>query len=870
MKPLLGQLQNQANLDDLLGSSKSVGGNFGRSGFANGKKADKAGDSSFTDMLLNTINKSASNKQASKPQAPTAAAKIPDQTPRVARPAVKQATPDKHTTSSGHPSDLAESTFKTSSRPAREDSEYYSEASKTEAPNGDTSGEASSDGHVRTTKSSATKSGINAGSAKPQNQSLNGANAEASTTATAEGAMSQIAGVNPAAVAATNQMMPVAPINPENINMLNMQAPLVGGDAKAALAPLKTLMAGTASSEALLNRNAVLAFVTGRLEKLDPESLPGLITDSMLIKQAMASGDVAKFMQTPMAIGELANLLELDQSLINKASTAGLDPNKLVMPKDFINALGLDAGRVTTELSILQQKLPADGIASYVERAKALIANAGKTLNSNNGVASDSKLGKDGAAVLAGQKTPSGSAEKLTGPTTGKLPEEITAPIEIPVPQNLSNQQSINLAGLSQAAQNQNVAIRGNNPVLDQSAISGKLGNLSQSNQRSSFDPADLLAAEALGSGIQISQILSQKTTPTNLVNNSQTETLSDLNSDESVGFNTESLKFDFVGETVTSDPYREMGRLIDSTTATKIEFGGDGINQRSIEEHLLARGLDSANVQKQSFNFEAAPLDNLRGESLEDLKDSPSNFAQEFQLNVTQENIPTVSPMKEMSFTSGGFNDREPSQENSSGLFSEQASDISSSLSKGTLEARETGEVFTSKLADAPKPSAKDSISSKIFNHAQMMFKNGGGSMRLDMEAPGIGKVDVAINLINNQLDVRIVTASEQARDMISKEVVGLRDGLSQQGISLRGLEVGKAGESSPRNFAGQGQQNFGQGAQDQRASYNDMREYAQTFKNSYAPRVDRAATNAAPSISRWSNSSIPSSGTGRLEVRV
>ena len=134
VKPLLGQLQNQANLDDLLGSSKSVGGNFGRPGFVNGKKADKAGDSSFTDMLLNTINKSASNKQASKPQAPTAAAKIPDQTPRVARPAVKQATPDKHTTSSGHPSDLAESTFKTSSRPAREDSEYYSEATKLKLP----------------------------------------------------------------------------------------------------------------------------------------------------------------------------------------------------------------------------------------------------------------------------------------------------------------------------------------------------------------------------------------------------------------------------------------------------------------------------------------------------------------------------------------------------------------------------------------------------------------------------------------------------------------------------------------------------------------------------------------------------------------
>jgi hypothetical protein len=104
----------------------------------------------------------------------------------------------------------------------------------------------------------------------------------------------------------------------------------------------------------------------------------------------------------------------------------------------------------------------------------------------------------------------------------------------------------------------------------------------------------------------------------------------------------------------------------------------------------------------------------------------------------------------------------------------------------------------------------------------------------------------------------------------MISKEITGLRDGLTQQGISLRGLEVGKAGDSSPRHFSGQGQQQFGQGARDQQATYNDMREYVQSFKNTYIPRVSSEVTSSVPTTTRWMNTANPLLGDKRLEIRV
>jgi flagellar hook-length control protein FliK len=316
-------------------------------------------------------------------------------------------------------------------------------------------------------------------------------------------------------------------------------------------------------------------------------------------------------------------------------------------------------------------------------------------------------------------------------------------------------------------------------------------------------------------------------------------------------------------------DPFLTMSQELDSTTSSKIDFGGNGIQHRSLEELLIDRGLTAS-----------SPSQMKSGEILKrEMIDSSSADIQ-----------PTIDvPMKATDFADGAIElAKSASDQLNASTFGEQKSDgqgfeqdldqgtgdtlrdLATPIADGFKYSRDNKVSFANKLASADVTPNRESISEKILGHAQMMVKNGGGSMRVDVEAPGIGKVDVAINLINNQLDVRIITSSEQARDIIAKEVAGLRDGLTQQGISLRGLEVGKAGDSSPRHFSGQGNQQFGQGAQDQRATYNDMKEYVQSFKNSYSTRPSHSAPASAPSLGRWTNLGSGIAGNSRLEVRV
>ncbi len=240
---------------------------------------------------------------------------------------------------------------------------------------------------------------------------------------------------------------------------------------------------------------------------------------------------------------------------------------------------------------------------------------------------------------------------------------------------------------------------------------------------------------------------------------------------------------------------------------------------------------------------------------------------------NLTDISVPqgvnAASAVTAISDFSKGFS-RGDGQEAESGqgeAFFANDSMIASQLSESKDGSRVRGNFETTLTGEAPKPE-KSQMAQRLVSQAEMLLRKGGGSMRVDMEAPGIGRIDVAINLNNNQLDVRIITASEQARDMISHEISGLRDGLNQQGISLRGIEIAKAGQSSSGNHFGQQHQGFGQHAQGERPSYNDMREYAQSFRNSYKQQTLGSPASMAPSMAVMNRSLA--GGMGRLAVRI
>lgn len=343
-------------------------------------------------------------------------------------------------------------------------------------------------------------------------------------------------------------------------------------------------------------------------------------------------------------------------------------------------------------------------------------------------------------------------------------------------------------------------------------------------------------------------------------------------------GLNVEDESLDLpISETLdvsstTSDPFAAMSSQIDASSSTKIEFSGNGLSSRSLEEILIDRTANTPiQPEVKSEGSKDQITQSIMAQDISSLSTDTTPLAEtnsSQSIDSSDLNSKGFDSSSGLSISSTGQDFRDGTDGETPRDSRDSLGDFIGSSTDKKASSRAPGVSFSNKISEQTNAPNQNSLAQKILGQAEIMFKNGGGSMRMDVEAPGIGKVDVAINLINNQLDVRMITTSEQARDMISREVAGLRDGLTQQGISLRGLEVGKAGESSPRHFAGQGGQQFGQGAQDQRATYNDMKEYVQSFRNSYNPRGTERIAPSIPAIGRW-NQSVASTGS-RLSVRV
>ena len=823
MKPLMGQAQSQLNLDDLFSSSQVAGGNFDRARSPKVPVERENGTSkpNFSEVLLRTLDNKPKN-----------------QSPITERPA---------STSSGN------------QRPERAENANVSLASKA------ATSERSS---VTVTQPKTNKQTFD--ETKPGKLSIDDSSSPGSGKSTKDLAVD--ASDKASAFAATTRRDDNADITP-TMNAANTSA----------LIPLQKQIDGKLTTDAVVNNNAILSFITGRLDKIEPETLPALVSDSILIKNVMGSGDVAKFMESPVAIGELAKMLELDQNLLSRAAKDGLNPSELVTPKDFIRALGIDPGRVTAELTLLQQNLPSEGVALYIDRAKSMTAMKERgELLSNTPELKTSKLDHESAQKFAKNqfevaKPTAKSNETNISPETNIAAAMFAQPSATAIGlQNLSNVQS--QQNFSENSKPTTPKITINDSLFERPAQFITTTSVIPAAENDSHDVGVFSADNTYSLNTVSSEQPVIEENPVTLAFrsglNPMTSGLEPFKRSETSTMLSKDEPSDIEMLDVTTDPFTETGLKIDPTTSTKIEFGGNGHDSRSLEEILLDRNVETTIARKRTDTLIAKP-EVKSAQDLEELTPLKLEINDGITFDaVAGEKVPdlAINPTESFSnssFTQGGFS----GDQNSSEFLdrgAENIRDITSSMADKAPSTQRSGLSFVSKLGDNPANPTRDSIAQKILGQAEVMFKNGGGSMRMDVEAPGIGKVDVAINLINNQLDVRIITASEQARDIISREVAGLRDGLTQQGLTIRGLEVGKAGDSSSRHFAGQGNHQFGQGAQDQRANYNDMKEYVQSFRNSYSPRTSERPTTVIPSMARWGNLGSTSGSGARLEVRV
>ena len=109
------------------------------------------------------------------------------------------------------------------------------------------------------------------------------------------------------------------------------------------------------------------------------------------------------------------------------------------------------------------------------------------------------------------------------------------------------------------------------------------------------------------------------------------------------------------------------------------------------------------------------------------------------------------------------------------------------SSLNKTTAT---TGADF---MVKAPQPTETEMSENirDIINKAQVMVKDGGGEMKISLRPEGMGNVNLKVNVTGGNVNVEMITASDETRKALEKGLGDLKDNLSLQKLNVDQIKV-------------------------------------------------------------------------------
>lgn len=116
--------------------------------------------------------------------------------------------------------------------------------------------------------------------------------------------------------------------------------------------------------------------------------------------------------------------------------------------------------------------------------------------------------------------------------------------------------------------------------------------------------------------------------------------------------------------------------------------------------------------------------------------------------------------------------------------------------------------------------------IADLVNQKAQMLTNQGGGSVLLDLGTPETGKLEIALDVTKDGVGMKVLTASEQVKDILMADIPKLRDALSAQSLDLKQVDFGfkrdfNSHQQHQQNQAFQQQQQFNDG---QRQGFNQF----------------------------------------------
>ena len=178
---------------------------------------------------------------------------------------------------------------------------------------------------------------------------------------------------------------------------------------------------------------------------------------------------------------------------------------------------------------------------------------------------------------------------------------------------------------------------------------------------------------------------------------------------------------------------------------------------------------------------------------SIDELQLDTSKFS------LTSDEISLADSSQEFSQNSSG-EDSDFLGKGSEQLLANLSSDRSDSSTANFADFSNIKE--TTLKSDSLPTSERAQLVQNIMDKATSMIKNGGGSINLNLDHIGLGSLEMAVNLKDERVDLKIMTSSDRVRDLVANELAGLRDALTVQKLDLGSVDVGVDGRDESRNF--------------------------------------------------------------------
>lgn len=487
----------------------------------------------------------------------------------------------------------------------------------------------------------------------------------------------------------------------------------------------------------------ILALLTGQLEKLNPAEIPQLVTNNALIQNAMSYDDIQQFFSTPVPITQLVSDLGFRNIAHELSSMFVLDP--MVSPEQAFEALGLDSQNVLNELRLLKGYLATEGLNPYMVRAAALGAQMGSALENEEG----DKLGQ------LSQKTNSDVSLNLKN-TVDQAPSVPSIPLS---PWELGTYDNTELAYLMTgvASAEAQTATTEAGPAL---ANSDLMAAFQAPSSNATRDLATPLMGEIPGS----QQGAKDLATPS---------------VSQATGYQPYTGQIP-LAETVQQDPFLTMQNQWSKSQVVDFE------NKLQSAPQELGHVLEQ--IARERTLMGPAITGGMADQPIEDNTSNVNDESRFLQFDSPDDTLAKLSqkifdgqPMDSSS---------DDGQDQSSDFFSNDSSDWNPNT--GSTAQTSSLNPFEIEIQAEPKVKARENLRNVVFERAHMMLKDGGGSIRLDLGTMNLGRIDLALDINQDTLRLRITADSDKAREMLTQELPALRQALLDQSLDLKTVEIG------------------------------------------------------------------------------